>query len=229
MNQNSMTVFFKIICPHLHFKASIKLPNSKINLSLYRDQNVKLSVTCQFLLSSQSFVRLMDGKFPQTILTDLDMSLKEAVMSELPTTRHAFAPWYITSKLQSWFSPSLGPLFEKFTSEFNRVCNLSNLEEFSDQWSKMVNEFRLVSDRHVNLLTYNREYWTLPFLRGWFFGCLIGAVDFPALIKGFFKGLLSSQTRLRDFVEQVVYLNCCFSFFVNLILLVFIINSVQKS
>ncbi|KAJ4771169.1 Protein FAR1-RELATED SEQUENCE 11 [Rhynchospora pubera] len=151
----------------------------------------------------QSFVCLMDGKYPQTLLTDLDMSLKEAVMNKLPSTKHAFAPWYITSKIQSWFSPSLSPLFEKLVSEFNRVRNLSCLEEFSDQWSKMVSEFRLASDRHVNLLAYNRENWTLPFLRGCFFGCLIGGVDFPALIKGFFKGLLSSQTRLRDFVEQV--------------------------
>lgn len=82
----------------------------------------------------------------------------------------------------------------------------------------MVSEFRLASDRHMNLLAYNREYWTLPFLRGWFFGCLIGAVDFPALIKGFFKGLLSSQTRLRDFIEQVVCSTVVFSSFFNLIL-----------
>ncbi|RZR72133.1 hypothetical protein BHM03_00010522 [Ensete ventricosum] len=33
---------------------------------------------------------LMDGKFPQTIMTDLDMGLREAMMSELPNTKHAF-------------------------------------------------------------------------------------------------------------------------------------------
>ncbi|XP_072969163.1 protein FAR1-RELATED SEQUENCE 11-like isoform X1 [Typha angustifolia] len=149
-----------------------------------------------------SFVRLMDGKFPQTLVTDLDLGLKEAITSELPSTKHAFSTWHIMSKLSSWFSVSLGPHFERFVNEFQRICNLESLEEFTHHWGQMVSEYQLVSDRHIAILTYNREYWALPFLRGWFFGGLMNT-DFSASIKTFFKGFLNSQTRLRDFVEQV--------------------------
>ncbi|KAJ3692983.1 hypothetical protein LUZ60_012078 [Juncus effusus] len=161
--------------------------------------------TSSYCWALQSFVRLMDGKFPQTLLTDLDISLKEAISIQLPNTKHIFAPCYIKSKLSSWFSLSLGPSqFEKFTKEFQRVCNFDNLDEFTDQWGRMVSEFRLATDRHVNMLVYNRDYWALPFLRGWFLGGLIEeSRDFEASITSFFKGFLESQIRLRDFVEQV--------------------------
>ncbi|XP_020099387.1 protein FAR1-RELATED SEQUENCE 11-like [Ananas comosus] len=155
-----------------------------------------------FRWALQSLVHLMDGKLPQTLLTDLDLGLKEAIMSELPNTKHAFCSWYIVSKLSSWFSMSLGPHFERLMTEFQRISTLDNLEDFTQQWSQMVSEFGLSSDRHITLLTYNRENWALPFLRGWFFGGL-NATGFSTSIKSFFRGFLNSQTRLRDFVEQV--------------------------
>ncbi|PKA64213.1 Protein FAR1-like sequence 11 [Apostasia shenzhenica] len=155
-----------------------------------------------FRWALQSFVRLMEGKYPRTLLTDLDMGLKDALVSELPSTKHAFAIWHITSKLCSWFSALLGSQYEKFVSEFVRVCNLDNMVEFEHQWNQMVLDFGLGSDRHIAILSFHREYWALPYLRGCFLGGLMRS-GLPASIKSFFNGSLNSQTRLRDFLEQV--------------------------
>ncbi|KAM0932630.1 putative transcription factor FAR family [Dioscorea sansibarensis] len=150
----------------------------------------------------QSFIRIMDGKFPQTMLTDLDMRLKEAMLSELPNTKHVFSPWNITSKLPSWFSTILGPRYDQFVSEFNRISNLENVMDFEQQWSQMVFEFGLASDRHIVTLSFHRVCWALPYLRGWFLGGLM-KTGFSMSTKLFFKGFLDSQLRLKDFIEQV--------------------------
>ncbi|XP_020590354.1 protein FAR1-RELATED SEQUENCE 11-like isoform X2 [Phalaenopsis equestris] len=150
----------------------------------------------------QSFVRLMEGKFPRTVLTDLDMGLKDAMMSELPSTKHVFAIWHLTSKLSSWFSTLPGSQFENFVSDMLRVCNLDSVVEFDHQWNQMVLDFGLDSDRHIAILSFHREYWALPYLRGCFLGGLMRSGR-PTSVKSFFKGPLNSQTRLRDFFERV--------------------------
>lgn len=155
-----------------------------------------------FRWALQSFVYLMDGKYPQTMLTDLDMGLKDAILNVLPNTKHAFSIWHILPKLSSWFSSLLGSQYEKFIAEFRRICNLETIGEFELQWSQMVIEFGLCSDRHIDVLSFHRNYWALPYLRGCFLGGLT-TTGFSGSIKSFFKGFLNSETRLKDFVEQV--------------------------
>ncbi|WOL11244.1 protein FAR1-RELATED SEQUENCE 11-like [Canna indica] len=149
----------------------------------------------------QAFLRLMDGRFPQTILTDFCIGMKDAVMTELPHTKHAFSLCHIMSNLPSWFSVTLGTQYERFKSEFCRICDVESPEKFEHQWDQMVTEFGLNSDRHITLLFGHRSYWAVPFLRSWFFGGLLSTGDLS--IKSFFKGFVNSQTRLKDFVEQV--------------------------
>ncbi|CAL9055427.1 unnamed protein product [Musa banksii] len=149
----------------------------------------------------QAFLHLMDGKYPQTMLTDFHIGLKDAVMTEFPHTKHAFSLWHIMSKLPSWFSVLLDAQYEKFKAEFCRVRDLETREEFEHEWDQMVTEYGLNSDRHISLLFVHRSYWAVPYLRSWFFGGLLATGDLS--VKSFFRGFVNSQTRLKDFVEQV--------------------------
>jgi len=144
----------------------------------------------------------MDGKFPQTILTDLNMGLKDVIFTELPSTKHAFPMGHVMSKLPSWFSSSLGSQFERFKLEFDKLYELETIEEFEHGWVQMASEFALAFDRHMTLLYSLRSYWALPYLQGWFLGGLL-TNGHSLSFKSFFKGFLDSQTRLKDFVEQV--------------------------
>ena len=51
----------------------------------------------------QTFVRFMRGRHPQTILTDLDPGLGEAIAKELSETKHVISMWHILSKISNWF------------------------------------------------------------------------------------------------------------------------------
>ncbi|PKU65558.1 protein FAR1-RELATED SEQUENCE 11 [Dendrobium catenatum] len=152
--------------------------------------------------SLQAFIRLMDGKFPRTVLTDLNMKLKDAILTNFPNVKNAFCIWHVISKLPSWFSALLGAEFDRFRIEFQRICDLETMEDFEDQWANMIMDFGLGEDKHVSLLYSNRFYWALPYLQGWFFGGLL-TVGHSLSIQSFFKGFLHSQTRLKDFIEQV--------------------------
>ncbi|XP_050108689.1 putative protein FAR1-RELATED SEQUENCE 10 isoform X2 [Malus sylvestris] len=52
-----------------------------------------------FSWALQTFVRFMRGRFPQTILTDLDPGLRDAIRSELPGTKHVISLWNILPKV----------------------------------------------------------------------------------------------------------------------------------
>lgn len=155
-----------------------------------------------FRWALQSFLRIMDGKFPRTMLTDIDMGLRDAMMSEMPNTKHAFGMWHVTSKLPSWFAASIGSQYDKFVSEFHRLCNLESSEDFDQLWRQIAVDFGITMDRHLTLLWYHRNYWALPYLRGYFFGGLL-TTGLPMAIKSFFKGFLTSKIHLKDFVDQV--------------------------
>ncbi|KAK6917866.1 MULE transposase domain, partial [Dillenia turbinata] len=63
---------------------------------------------CSFAWALQTFVRFIKGICTQTIFTDLDPGLREAIRSELPNTRHVIRIWNILPKVSSWVSIFLG-------------------------------------------------------------------------------------------------------------------------
>ncbi|CAA6666298.1 unnamed protein product [Spirodela intermedia] len=149
----------------------------------------------------QSFMHLMNGRLPQTLFTDLDLELTDAVLREWPFTKHVFSIWHVLSKFPSWFS-ALTYRYEKFKSEIHRLYYLDTVEEFEHNWQHMVMEFGLMTDRHINLLFSHRASWALPYLRG-SFSAGLNTIGVSMSITSFFKEFLNSKTRLKDFVEQV--------------------------
>ncbi|CAJ2640436.1 unnamed protein product [Trifolium pratense] len=88
-----------------------------------------------------NFLAFVKGKNPQTILTDQDPSLKEAIANEFPNTKHAFCIWHILAKLPSWFSFVLGARYNDFKSEFFKVYHLDCEDDFEQYWKSMVAQF----------------------------------------------------------------------------------------
>nr|XP_016499085.1 PREDICTED: protein FAR1-RELATED SEQUENCE 11-like [Nicotiana tabacum] len=146
-----------------------------------------------------SFLWLMNGKHPQTILTDQDLGLIEAI--KLPLTKHAFCIWHITSKFSTWFSFVLGSRYLQFKYEFRRLYEIGSIEEFECQWKKLITKFDLESDRHIKLLYVNRASWALPYLKGYFFAGMT-TTGRSESINAYLKRFLHARTSLKEFVEQ---------------------------
>ncbi|XP_047311406.1 putative protein FAR1-RELATED SEQUENCE 10 [Impatiens glandulifera] len=155
-----------------------------------------------FSWALQTFVQFMRGRQPQTILTDMDVGLRDAIAAEMPNTNHVICIWRISAKLSSWFSLPLGLQFEDFKSAFNMVYRLENLEDFDRQWNHLITQFGLSSDKHAALLFSCRASWASSYVRGYL---LVHTMmpDYLKLVDSFLRTVLSGQTCLRAFFEQV--------------------------
>ncbi|KAK6915868.1 Zinc finger, SWIM-type [Dillenia turbinata] len=155
-----------------------------------------------FSWALKAFLKFMNGKAPQTILTDQNMCLKEAIAMEMPNSKHALCIWLIVAKFPSWFNAVLGERYNEWKAEFYRLYNLEAVEEFELGWRNMVNSFGLHTNRHIANLFALRSLWALPYLRTHFFAGMT-TTALSKSINAFIQRFLSAQTRLAHFVEQV--------------------------
>ncbi|XP_058076103.1 protein FAR1-RELATED SEQUENCE 11-like isoform X1 [Magnolia sinica] len=171
--------------------------NSFFGCVLLRDENMH-----SFSWALKTFLGFMKGKAPQTILTDQNMWLKEAIAVEMPDTKHAFCIWHIIAKFSDWFSVLLGSQYDNWKAEFHRLYNMETAEDFEEGWREMVNAYELHTNKHIVSLYALRKLWALPYLRCHFFAGM--NVTFQSeSINAFIQRFLSAQSRLDHFVEQV--------------------------
>ncbi|GMP87524.1 hypothetical protein CsSME_00039863 [Camellia sinensis var. sinensis] len=187
-----------------------KDPNFKYNFKI--DANNRLEhIAWSYSSSVQSyeafgdavtFVGFMNGKAPETILTDQNVWLKEALAAEMPRTKHAFCIWHIISKFSDWFSVLLGSQYDKWRAEFHRLYNLHSVEDFEVGWREMVDTNGLHGNKHIVSLYALRTFWALPFLRCYFFAGMTSSFQSDS-INAYIQRFLSAQSALDNFVEQL--------------------------
>ncbi|KAB2062915.1 hypothetical protein ES319_A10G181800v1 [Gossypium barbadense] len=156
----------------------------------------------ELLKANETFLGFMKGKAPQTLLTDQNMWLKEAIAIEMPETKHAFSICHIISKFSDWFSVLLGSRYDDWKSDFYRLYGLELLEEFEEEWREMIDKYGLHDNKHIISLYALRTFWALPFLRPYFFAGLTSLCQSETTTT-FIQRILSAQSLLDRFVEQV--------------------------
>jgi hypothetical protein len=145
----------------------------------------------------------MNRKAPQMILTDQNMCLKEAIEEELPSTKHALCIWLIAARFPSWLNANLGERYNDWENEFSRLYNMENTAAFDLGWNDMMNRYGLHGNTHIASLFASRNLWALPYLRGHFSAGLTAPSAASVSINAFIQRLLSAQTCLANFIEQV--------------------------
>ncbi|KAL9397291.1 hypothetical protein Peur_011544 [Populus x canadensis] len=163
---------------------------------LLRDENTE-----SFSWALKTFLEFMDGKAPETILTDQNMWLKEAISVEMPGTKHAFCIWHIIAKFSDWFSVPLGSQYDKWKAEFHRLYGLQSVEDFEIGWRNMVDAYGMHGNKHIISLFALRTFWALPYLRCYFFAGMTSTFQSES-INAYIQRVLNAQS-LDNFVEQV--------------------------
>lgn len=158
-----------------------------------------------FTWALKTFVRLVRGRRPQTVITDMESGLQDAISSELPNTKHVIGACHIQSKVYSWFSTLLGLQYEDFKSEFEELFHLESIEDFGHRWNHLVARFGLGSDKHIGLLHSYRASWPYSYTRGYFLARML-TEEYSKSLDAFLKQILSAQTSLQVFFEQVHWL-----------------------
>ena len=143
-------------------------------------------------------------KPPNTILTDQDPWITEAIAKEMPSTKHAFCIWHITAKFSGWFISILRGNYSSWCSDFYSLYKLDTIEEFEKQWPLVIAKYALGENKHINGLYRIKKFWVPSYLREYFFGGMT-TTGRSESINAFIKRFISSNTRLTQFIRQVSY------------------------
>ncbi|CAA0815432.1 Putative protein FAR1-RELATED SEQUENCE 10 [Striga hermonthica] len=196
---------YRLVSYRMHFGAWLGISNhGKILLFgcvLLQDENPRA-----FSWALQAFLRFMKGRPPQTIITDVDLGLREAIRSELKNTKHAIPLHNILPRISRWFSAPLDLRFQEFKYEFERLCHLESADEFEFRWNQMISRFEISSDEHIALLNSFRMCWALSYARG-FFLARMDSTSYRRSVDAFLKEIINTQTCLRGLMEQVALLS----------------------
>ncbi|XP_074277291.1 protein FAR1-RELATED SEQUENCE 11-like [Silene latifolia] len=149
----------------------------------------------------KTFVTVMK-KSPLTIITDQDPWMTEAISIEMPSTKHAFCIWHITSKFYGWFTAILREQYSYFCTEFYRLYKLDNIDDFEWEWSLLISKFNLQGNKHICGLYEIKYNWVPAYLRDYFFGGMTTTGRCES-INSFVKRFTSSRSCLTQLIKQV--------------------------
>ncbi|KAL4555361.1 hypothetical protein LXL04_037979 [Taraxacum kok-saghyz] len=155
-----------------------------------------------FSWALQTFIRFLRGNHPQTIVTDIDPTLRDAITTELPNTKHVICIWHVLSKLSTWFSTPLGSQYPEFKTEFELLSHLENIEDFENQWTHLINRFAVDSDKHTALLFSYRSSWPVAYIRAYFLARTM-TIDYMKSTEKFMKKILTPHSSFKTFFQQV--------------------------
>ncbi|KAL2931333.1 Protein FAR1-RELATED SEQUENCE 11, partial [Bienertia sinuspersici] len=128
-----------------------------------------------------TFVVIMK-KTPKTIITDQDPWMSEAIAAEMPSIKHSFCIWNITSKFSCWFVALLRDNYQKWCGDFYLLYKMTNPNEFEKNWPLMVGKYDLQDNKHIQgMVTTGRS----------------------ESINAFIKRFVLSHVSLTEFVRQV--------------------------
>ncbi|KAL2897661.1 Protein FAR1-RELATED SEQUENCE 11 [Bienertia sinuspersici] len=80
--------------------------------------------TSGFRWLMKTFVTIMKNTL-KTIITDQDPWMSEAIATELPTTKHSYCIWHITSKFSYWFSALLRTTYQDWCTAFYEIYKIT--------------------------------------------------------------------------------------------------------
>lgn len=150
----------------------------------------------------QIFVGFMRGRRPETVITDMDSGLRDALAIEMPNTKQIIPIWHVLSKTPCWFSHQLGVRHSDFKSEFDMLCHLENMEDFEHQWDHLVSQFGIGADKHISLLFSYRTSWSFCYVRNYFLARTL-TPEYCNSIDTFLKNIVSVQSSLPCFFNKV--------------------------
>lgn len=141
-------------------------------------------------------------KPPQTIITDQDACIKQAIKTEMPSTKHAFCIWHITSKFSSWFTSLLRDKYFTWCADFYKLYKLDSIEDFECGWTSTISKYDLEDNKHIKGLYEVKDFWVPSYIRGYFFGGMT-TTGRSESINSFVKRFTNSRFCLTQLIKQV--------------------------
>ncbi|CAL4900103.1 unnamed protein product [Urochloa decumbens] len=131
---------------------------------------LRQETTASFEWAFSTFVAIMHGKAPLTMLTDQCAAMEAAIREVLPDTRHRWCRWHVLRKAKE----KIGGVYSKysgFKKEFHDVVtNVLDPVQFEAAWHELRRKYNLSSNAYLDRIYDRRHMWVKPYFRGVFCG-----------------------------------------------------------
>lgn len=116
----------------------------------------------------RTFIEVMSGKKPKTILTDQDAVLVEAINSAFPETNHRICVWHLYQKVLKQFSHLFAGSDSFVNDLFSCFFDHEEEEDFIKAWKVMLDVYGLWENEWLNEIFIDREKWAIAYRRNIF-------------------------------------------------------------
>ncbi|KAH7681875.1 FHY3/FAR1 family protein [Dioscorea alata] len=139
-----------------------------------------------FVWVFQTWLKCMLGKHPQTIITDQDLAMGNAIAHVFPSSGHRLCSWHIGRNSMKYLVDlkSNDGFMRDYT---NWLHHSESIEAFEDRWGELKATYN-IDDKHWLSRMYEiRSKWVSLYCES---------------INSFFDGFVNAQTSLDEFVMQ---------------------------
>ncbi|XP_019178877.1 PREDICTED: protein FAR1-RELATED SEQUENCE 7-like [Ipomoea nil] len=127
-----------------------------------------------FVWLFRAFLRSMNGKCPQTIMTDQCASMAAAICQVFPTSRHRLCIWHIGENSKKHIKALRNN--KDFLDMFNCVLKYTETEaEFEFYWTRLVTDYKCHKNSWIQKLYDCREKWCPAFNKDYFSGGILSS------------------------------------------------------
>nr|XP_043611653.1 protein FAR-RED ELONGATED HYPOCOTYL 3-like [Erigeron canadensis] len=138
---------------------------------------------------------------PRMVVTDQDVSMKKAIATVFPDSRHRLCMWHITQKLSSKVSKRI---FENtdFKKKFNQIVWDVSIspERFERKWKEITKEFNLEDDAWFKHMYEIRNSWIPAYFRELAMPGLMRTTSRSESENSFFKNFTNPYATLVHFM-----------------------------
>ncbi|CAG8686674.1 4561_t:CDS:2, partial [Dentiscutata heterogama] len=174
--------------------------------ALLRDE---MSLSFEWLF--ESFIRIF-GTAPNTILTDNDLAMSDAIHSVLTNkhgTKHGLCIWHMLKNIRSNMTSKLGKKYNMFHADLMKCLNhYIDQNEFEDLWNCiMENDNYAEAKLYLEVLSRWHEQWAPAYLKKYFFADM-SSTQRGESMNSLLKGFVDCKTRLTEFLaafERALY------------------------
>jgi hypothetical protein len=151
----------------------------------------------------KSFIRIFVTA-PQTILTDNDLAMTDAIRSVLTDnhgTKHGLCIWHMLKNIKSNMTSKLGSNYNTFHSDLMKCLNhYIDRDEFEERWKDIMENGNYVEAKsYLEVLNQWRKRWAPAYLKDYFFADMSSTQRGESMNR-LLKNFVDSKTTLTEFL-----------------------------
>ncbi|KAG6704795.1 hypothetical protein I3842_07G150700 [Carya illinoinensis] len=167
---------------------------------LFRCGLISGEETDTFVWLFESWLKCMNGRAPQAIITDQDKAMQNAIARVFPKSRHRFCLWHIMKKVPEKFGAY--SQYDDIKSQLHRcVYDTLSRDEFNKCWLQLLDNFDLHDHSWLEWLYSERHLWVPAYVRNEFWAGMSSTQRSEGM-NAFFNDYVNSKTTLKQFVDQ---------------------------